>query len=225
MGMLDGLVGQIAKEALNQNTSQMSQGAFGDILGSVVASQMSGGNQGGDLGNVLGSVLGGGNQSAGGGLLGSVLGSALGGGQQSGGLGNILGSVLTGSGTQRGSGKGMLLAALMPMVLGWIQKKGGIGAALSELTGAGMQSQVSSWVSNEPNQSLPVDMIGKIFGAQEISQVATQTGADSNQVMEGLSSLLPEVINQLTPQGDMQSEQAANSEIGEVLSQLQGMLG
>lgn len=209
MGMLDGLVGQIAREALNQNHSQMSQGSFGDILGSVVASQMGGGRSGGGMADILGSVLGANTQqSQGGGMLGQVLGSVLG-----------------GNARQQSSGKGMLLAALMPMILGWIQKKGGIGAALNELTGAGMQSQVGSWLGGGSNQPVPTDMLGKIFGQQEIDQVAQQTGATQSQVTDGLAQLLPEVINQFSPTGQLGSEQAANQEINDIMGHLVGMLG
>ncbi len=85
-------------------------------------------------------ALGGGqqqNQESGfGGILGSVLGQLGGQSQQSntGGLGGILGSVLGQFGGQsQGSNAGggsQLLIAVLPLVLAWVQKQGGLQGAL-----------------------------------------------------------------------------------------------
>lgn len=209
MGLLDGLVGQIASQALNQN-NQQSQGGLGDILGSVLggATNQNQSSMGG-LGNVLGGVLA----------------NSMGGNNQGGGLGNVLGGILGNSlGGGQGGNKNMLLAALLPMVLGWIQKQGGLSQAFNQLSGMGMGTQAQSWMSNAPNQSVPPDMMSQLFNSQEINQVAQQTGMGQADVMQGLSALLPEVMNQLTPKGDLQTEGQANQEIGDILGQLAGMM-
>ncbi|MGL5211790.1 MAG: YidB family protein, partial [Acinetobacter junii] len=88
-------------------------------------------------------------QSGLGGILGSVLGQ-LGGqqqnnqNQQQGGLGGILGSVLgqlgagnSGNSTQTNSNRSgtaqTLLIAVLPLILAWIQKQGGLQGALDKL--------------------------------------------------------------------------------------------
>ena len=110
-------------------------------------------------------ALGGGQQSQQGGLgggLGGVLGSVLGGltgGQQQqpqqgglgGGLGGVLGSVLGGltggqqqqapQAQQSGFNAQSLLIAVVPLVLAWIQKNGGLQGALDQLKGQGLTSQ------------------------------------------------------------------------------------
>jgi hypothetical protein len=47
---------------------------------------------------------------------------------------------------QAGGGVQSLLIAVVPLILGWVQQQGGLQAALEKLKGAGLGSQVQSWV-------------------------------------------------------------------------------
>ena len=147
--------------------------------------------------------------------------------RQTGGLGDILGSVLGGQRTNSGfGGKGMLVAALMPMVLSWIKRNGGLSGALSKITGMGYEGQARSWMSNnEANDNLDPNEINRLFDENEIQQVAAHTGANETEVRQGLAELLPEVMNQLTPNGNLDNESEANEEIDQIISQLSSRLG
>ncbi len=206
--LLGNLITQVATSALTKDAPQQLLNPTGD-LGSI-------------LGNVLGSTMGTQQNSQFG--LDDVLGRVLGAQQVNtntgGGLGSILDSVL---GNKQSSGQGMLLAVLLPMILNWVQSNGGLSGALAKIQGMGMQQQVGSWMStNQSNSNLSLEQVGQLFGRNEISQVSQQTGANENMVMQGIAELLPEVMNQLTPQGGMQAESQANQEIGDILAQLAG---
>ncbi len=229
MSLLGNLVTQIAKSALdpndakhnpvNQRVTPRQTGGLGDILGSVLGGSSSQANprtsnRQSDNGFGLDDVLGG-------------LGGLLGGNQQqpsnAGGIGDILGSVL---GTQRGGGKGMLIAALLPMVLSWVQRNGGLSGALAQITSMGYDNQARSWLStHEQNDNLDPNEISRLFDEREIQQVAMHTGANDSEVRQGLAELLPEVMNQLTPSGNLDNESEANQEIEQIISQLSGRLG
>ncbi|MCG3879082.1 YidB family protein [Psychrobacter sp. Ps6] len=234
MSLLGNLVSQVARSAMNpddaqrnpvnQRTDPRRTGGLGDILGSVLGS----GSQGGgynpqqydrkpDNGFGLDDIIGG---LAGGNQRGSVSSGA-------GGLGDILGSVLGGQRNSSGfGGKGMLIAVLMPMVLSWIKRNGGIGGALSKVTGMGHAEQARSWMStNEVNDNLDPNEINQLFDENEIQQVAARTGANEAEVRQGLAELLPEVMNQLTPNGNLDNEAEANEEIDQIISQLSNRLG
>lgn len=235
MSLLGNLVTQIAKSAMdpddakrnpvNQRITPRRTGGLGDILGSVLGGSSPQQNPRTtnrqpdnrlDNGFGLDDVLGG-------------LGGLLGGNQQqsssTGGIGDILGSVL---GTQRSgsSGKGMLIAALLPMVLSWVQRNGGLSAALSKITSMGYDNQARSWLSpHEQNDNLDPNEISRLFDEHEIQQVAKQTGANESEVRQGLAELLPEVMNQLTPNGNLDNENEANQEIEQIVNQLSSRLG
>lgn len=216
-GLLGNLVTQIATSALSNNQPQQApqNAGLGGLLGSVLGgmSQNQGANQqsGFGLDDVLGGVLasqmnGGNNANAGAGALGSILSSVLGGG----------------SNTQSaGSGKGMLLAAVLPMILGWIQKNGGLSGALSKVQSMGLGQQAQSWMSTEQgNINLDQTQVSQLFDSNDLAQVSQQTGFGQEEVCQGISELLPEVMNQLTPEGGMQHEAQANQEIDEIMGQL-----
>lgn len=237
MSLLGNLVAQVAKSALdpedarrnpiNQGVQPRRTGGLGDILGSVLGG---GSNQGYNpqqynrvnpnqlgLDDILGSVLGGGRTQ-----------HAPSGGMGSGALGSILGSVL-GRGRSQSSGgfagKGMLVAALMPMVLSWIQRNGGLSGSLAKLKNMGFGQQAQSWMSTQDlNDNVDPNEIHKIFDHNEIREVAQKVGADETEVRQGLAELLPEVVNQLTPTGDLQTEEEANQEIEQILGELSGTL-
>lgn len=239
MSLLGNLVSQVARSAMdpedahrnpvNQRINPRRTGGLGDILGSVLggSNQPSGYNpqryeRRTDNGFGLDDIIGG------------FTGANQRGGMSSGagGLGDILGSVLSGQamGGQNSragfGGKGMLIAALMPMVLNWIKRNGGLSGALAKITGMGYENQARSWMSNqEANDNLDPNEITRLFDENEIQQVAAHTGANEVEVRQGLAELLPEVMNQLTPNGNLEHESEANAEIDQIINQLSSRLG
>jgi len=179
--------------------------------------QQSQGGLGGGLGGVLGSVLGG-----------------LGGQQQQsqGGLGGVLGSVLGGltGGQQQapqagGFNASSLLIAVVPLVLGWIQQNGGLQGALAKLQGAGLGGQVQSWVDpSQGNGAVNVEQIQCLFGGQQVEQVAQQANVPTNEVYGAISTVLPQIIDSLTPQGDATDHTEANGDIQNVMNLVSGFL-
>lgn len=225
MSLLGNLVTQAVSQAMdsqdtkrnpvNKGVESSSTGGLGDILGSVLGdnsnkqANSSTQDNGFGLDDIVGGMLGG--QSGG----------------ATGGLGSILGSVLGGGNTAAGSGssKSILVAALIPIALNWIQSNGGLSGALNKVQQMGFGSEVQSWMSTEQqNQKLDPNQITQLFDQKEINQVSQQTGADETEVRQGLAELLPEVVNQLTPNGGLDQEQQANSEINEILSQISNSL-
>ena len=234
MSLLGNLVSQVARSAMDPEDRQRNP-----------VNQRINPRRTGGLGDILGSVLGGGTQPSGynpqqyerrsdnsfglDDIIGGLTGANQRGGMSAGagGLGDILGGVLGGQTTRGGfGGKGMLVAFLMPMVLSWIKRNGGLSGALSKITGMGYENQARSWMSNqEVNDNLDPNEITRLFDESEIQQVAAHTGANEMEVRQGLAELLPEVMNQLTPNGNLENEPEANEEIDQIITQLSNRLG
>jgi uncharacterized protein YidB (DUF937 family) len=98
-----------------------------------------------------------------------------------GGLGDILGSVLGG-----GSGAG-----------------GGLGALLEQFQRAGFGEQAGSWVGTGANQPLPADAMSQVFGRDGIAAIARRAGVSDEDASRGLAELLPEVVDRVTPSGNV----------------------
>ena len=152
------------------------------------AGQAGPGAGGGGLGDILGQVLGGGAQRGGGGGMGDILGQVLGGGAQrgGGGMGDILGQVL-GGGASGGTGGGM----------------GGLGGLLEQMQRSGYGEQARSWVGTGQNMPISPDVLGQIFGQGGIEEIARQAGVTPQEASAGLSELLPEVVDRVTPDGQV----------------------
>jgi uncharacterized protein YidB (DUF937 family) len=171
------------------------------------------------LGQILGGVLGrSGQQGPAGGTggIGDLLGGLMGGGSGSGGLGGLGGMAGMGGGSSGGvtnssvgtspfgGGKGAALTALMiPLAMQWVQRNGGISGVLQRFQQKGYNQQASSWVSTGPNEALPQQAIGDVVGTDELSQMSRQLGVSNEEVSGGMARILPEVVNQMTPEGNV----------------------
>ena len=233
MTNLSNIVEILAKQALggnqqnqSQHQQQPQQGGLGGILASVLG-QLGGNNtQQQSQTNQQSQPNQQSQQHQQGGL-----------GEQ-GGLGGILGSVLGHlSGTQQnqprqqtgglgGGGTKTLLIAVLPLVLAWIQKQGGIQGALDKLKGMGLNKQVDDWVSTGPGENASVDQqqVQSLFDEQEVEQVAQETQVPKQDIYGAISKVLPQIIDSLTPQGEQTNKQEANADIQQVMNLISGFL-
>ena len=115
---------------------------------------------------------------------------------------------------------------MLPLVLAWIQKQGGLQGALDKLRGQGLSSQVEDWVSTGEGANASVDRqaVQSLFDDQDVEQVAQQAHTDKQDVYGAISQVLPEIIDSLTPQGEKTSKQEANDDIQHVLNLVSGFL-
>ena len=135
-------------------------------------------------------------QTANGGL-GGGLGGLLGGG---GGLGGGLGSVLAGGlgGLLGGGAAGSVLS-------------GGLNDLLKQFQQNGLGDAANSWVGTGPNQPVDANALAKALGADQLDALTAQTGLSRNDLLEGLSQYLPQVVDSMTPHGRLPTEhEAAN---------------
>lgn len=203
MTNLSNIVEILAKQALGNSSQSNQQDGLGGILGSVLGqmgNSASSANAQGGLGGILGSVLG-------------QLGGAV---QQPSQSNNAAG----------GSNASALLIAVLPLVLAWIQKQGGLQGALDQLRGQGISSQVDDWVSTGPGENAAVNpqQVQSLFDEADIEQIAQETQAPKQDIYSAISSVLPQIIDSLTPQGSQTSNTEANADIQQVMSLVAGFL-
>lgn len=112
-----------------------------------------------------------------------------------GGLGGGLGDLLKG-----GLG-GLLAGGAAGSVI-----SGGLGDLLKQFQQNGQGDTANSWVSPGPNKPIAPGDLGKALGADQINTLAAQTGLSRDELLQGLSQYLPDVINHLTPDGRVPTE-------------------
>ena len=83
---------------------------------------------------------------------------------------------------------------------------GGLGDLLKQLQQNGHGETANSWVGNGPNKQIaPGDLAGAL-GADQINSLVSQSGMSRDELLSGLSQMLPDVINHLTPDGRLPTE-------------------
>jgi uncharacterized protein YidB (DUF937 family) len=131
-------------------------------------------------------------------LLSDVVGSATGvQGQQAAAspLDSILGSLAGGNQQQTGR----LLAAAMTM----LQQNGGLGGVLEMFRSSGLGAQADSWLGTGANMAVSGDQLHQVFGGSTLGNFASQLGMPQGQASSAMAQVLPELINQLTPRGQI----------------------
>jgi uncharacterized protein YidB (DUF937 family) len=157
------------------------------------------------LDELLGGVLGGGARQQGGGLPQSAgIGGGTGGMMMA--LLPVVLSMLSnrGGGGQPGGGGGGLTDILGQVLGGGASSQsggGGLGGLLEQMQRTGFGDQARSWVGTGQNLPISPDALSQIFGQGGIEEIAKRAGLTPQQASSGLSQLLPEVVDHMTPGG------------------------
>ena len=62
--------------------------------------------------------------------------------------------------------------------------------------------------------------MSQIFGPDGLEQISRQAGLSQEDTSRGLSELLPEVIDRVTPEGDLPDDDALTSRVADLVRQL-----
>ena len=120
------------------------------------------------------------------GLLDSLLGGALGGSPQQGGAGaliNIVAGMLANPG-QGGTGG-----------------PGGLAGLAEQFQRGGLGEVMNSWIGTGQNLPVSPDQLGEVLGGDLLGQLTQQTGLNPADLLGQLSQVLPQMVDQATPEG------------------------
>lgn len=99
---------------------------------------------------------------------------------------------------------------------------GGLAGVLQQLQAGGLGAHADSWVGTGANLPVTGEQLSGALGGL-IGQLANQAGVSHGQASDMLAQLLPQVINHLTPQG--QVPQGGLGGAADILGMLGGLLG
>lgn len=83
---------------------------------------------------------------------------------------------------------------------------GGLGDLLKQFQQQGLGDHADSWVSSGPNKQVSPGDLGSALGVDQIEALTSQSGLSRDELLQGLSRYLPDVVNQLTPDGRLPDE-------------------
>ncbi|XDD43987.1 YidB family protein [Leptospira sp. WS60.C2] len=106
-----------------------------------------------------------------------------------------------------------------PQVVSGIQKiieeNGGVSGIVKKFQEKGFAEAASSWVGTGENVSLGADDVLKVLGNESVKDLANKVGLDTEKTAGLVGSLLPIVIDKLSPDGKEPS--------GDIASQLSSL--
>ena len=105
-----------------------------------------------------------------------------------------------------GSSGGGNQNALVQIATGLITKNStgnGLAGLAQQFEQKGLGHLMQSWVGTGQNQAISPDQMQHALGADQIQQFAQQTGLQGSQVATALGALLPQLIDKLTPHGQV----------------------
>jgi uncharacterized protein YidB (DUF937 family) len=112
-------------------------------------------------------------------------------------IGQVLGRVL-GGGRQAGAGGDPLVQMLVSLVQ---SQPGGLGGLLDQFRRAGLGAQADSWVSTGQNLAVSGNDMEQALGAGALDDMAARLGVPRGKAADTLAGALPQLVDQLTPQG------------------------
>lgn len=124
---------------------------------------------------------------------------------------------------QGGNGGGQ--GALLQAVIGMLNNGGGsggngLGALVQQFENGGLGHLIGSWVGTGQNLPISGDQLQHALGPDTIAQLSQQLGLGHGELASQLSQLLPQVVDKLTPHG--QIPQGGFGDLGGLLG---GLLG
>jgi uncharacterized protein YidB (DUF937 family) len=109
-----------------------------------------------------------------------------------------------------------VVAEVLALLRGQGGAAGGLGSLLQAFEGGGLGHLFQSWVGTGPNLPVSPDQIQSVLGNSGMLQrLAQATGMQPAEVAQHLSVVLPQIVDHLTPNGQIHP--------GDVGSALEGL--
>ena len=96
---------------------------------------------------------------------------------------------------------GVLGGVVGSVVTDLIRRNGGVQGIVHQFETKGFGPTVQSWVSTGPNQPIAPDQVHKALGADLVQEMSARTGIPVAELTQKLAQVLPQAIDQMTPNG------------------------
>lgn len=84
-----------------------------------------------------------------------------------------------------------------------VRSSGGLHGLMWKLSRSGLGQQAESWVSTGENQPITGSQVRRAIDSRQLNAMADQAGMTPEETSDQLARVLPVVVNQATPQGQL----------------------
>ncbi len=78
-----------------------------------------------------------------------------------------------------------------------------LGSLLGKLNGGGLGDLASSWLGDGDNADISSSQVEELLGSDKIQQAASQLGTSQNELVDGLKSMIPQMIDKSSSGGNL----------------------
>ena len=80
---------------------------------------------------------------------------------------------------------------------------GGLSGLVQAFHDKGLGGVVSSWIGTGANLPISAEQIQSVLGNEQVKAMAAKAGIPIDMLQQGLATVLPQVIDKLTPNGQL----------------------
>lgn len=125
-------------------------------------------------------------------------------------------------GAALGGGKGgSMNGVLLQQLIGALSKPGALNNLMASFQQQGLGNILQSWLSTGQNLPISASQVQQVFGADALSAMAKGAGLGVPETANALSSLLPQVVDKISPGG----KAPAANDLGGLLASVGKLLG
>jgi uncharacterized protein YidB (DUF937 family) len=95
-----------------------------------------------------------------------------------------------------------------------LEQVGGIDGLVQKFESAGLGNVAKSWIGTGSNQSVSAEQVKEALGPQQVEQIANEAGVSTDEAAAGLSKVLPEAVDNVTPSGQVPSTGEVRAQFG-----------
>ncbi|QZA81912.1 YidB family protein [Deefgea piscis] len=110
----------------------------------------------------------------------------------------------------------------MGMLSTLLEQQGGVAGVVEKFQNGGLGEIAQSWVASGQNLPISSEQIEAVLGNETVAGIADKLGIDPATAAGQISSLLPQLIDSLTPNGQIE---AGNTDVmGAAMNLIKGKL-
>jgi uncharacterized protein YidB (DUF937 family) len=98
--------------------------------------------------------------------------------------------------------------------------EGGLGGIVESLNAGDLGDVVSSWLGSGDNKTVDASKLADALGTDKLAKLAQQAGVSGSEASTMLASVLPQLVDKLSPDGKLPDAGSLDSMLGGLLGSL-----
>ena len=80
----------------------------------------------------------------------------------------------------------------------------------------GLGNVAQSWIGNGANQAITPSQVEQVLSSSQLSELAAKSGLPPDQLKSGIASILPHLVNSLSPNGSLPEAAQVQGAVGQL---------